>query len=105
MTRTKGRKRNRDESTNSNDLEPNQPFRKRLCDKSGKKGKKLGELILAEDIESLRHSKNIANFSGMKNLIRIAVDNGKVDILDFLHNTPAGQKSYGVSALAQRSVQ
>ena len=106
MARTKQakRKRNQDDSTNSDNLEPSEPLRKRLCDKSGK-GKKLGELILADNIESLRNSKNIANFSGMKNLIRIAVDNGKPDILDFLHNTPAGQQSYGVMALAQRAVQ
>jgi len=102
MARNKlaARKRNRDESTNAENLDNSEPKKVKLS-----KSEKFGEMILADDIESLRNSKNIANFSGMKNLIRIAVDNGKPDILDFLHNTPAGQQSYGVMALAQRAVQ
>ena len=65
-------------------------------------------MILADDIESLQKSRLSSpgiSRTIMKYLLYVAVDNGKVIILDFLYNTPCGETAYNVLALARRSVE
>lgn len=69
---------------------------------------KWEKMILMGDIEALQKSKLSSpgiSSTIMKYLVSVAVDNGKVIILDFLYHTPCGETTYDVLALARRSVE